>query len=45
MAKTAVGLFENSRLVGWVVREITVKGLLQKNIRVLGEPIKMAVVS
>jgi hypothetical protein len=41
MAKTAVGLFENSGLVDGVVRDLTAKGFLQKDIRVLGEPIEM----
>ena len=42
MAKTAVGMFENSGLVDGVVRDLTAKGFLQKEIRVLGEPIEMA---
>ena len=42
MAKTAVGLFENSGLVDGVVRDLTAQGFLQKDIRVLGEPIEMA---
>ena len=41
MAKTAVGLFENSGLVDGVVRDLTAKGFLQKDIRVLGEPLEM----
>ena len=41
MAKTAVGLFENSGLVDGVVRDLTAKGFLQKDIRVLGEPVEM----
>lgn len=41
MAKTAVGLFENSGLVAGVVRDLTAKGFLPKDIRVLGEPIDM----
>ena len=42
MAKTAVGLFENSGSADGVVRDLTAKGFLQKDIRVLGEPIEMA---
>ncbi len=42
MAKTAVGLFENSGLVEGVVRDLTAKGFLPKDIRVLGEPVEMA---
>jgi hypothetical protein len=41
VAKTAVGLFENSGLVDGVVRDLTAKGFLQSEIRVLGEPIEM----
>ncbi len=41
MAKTAVGLFENSGLVDGVVRDLTAKGFLQKDIRVLREPVEM----
>ena len=41
MAKTAVALFENSGLVDGVVRDLTAKGVLQKDIRVLGELIEM----
>jgi hypothetical protein len=42
MARTAVGLFENSGLVDGVVRDLTAQGFPQKDIRVLGEPIEMA---
>ena len=42
MAKTAVGLFENSGMVDGVVRDLTAKGFLPKDIRVLGEPVEMA---
>jgi hypothetical protein len=41
MAKTAVGLFENSGSADGVVRDLTAKGFLQKDIRVLGEPVDM----
>jgi hypothetical protein len=41
MSKTAVGLFENSKLVDGVVRDLTAKGFLDKDIRVLGEPTEM----
>jgi hypothetical protein len=41
MARTAVGLFENSGSADGVVRDLTAKGFLQKDIRVLGEPIEM----
>lgn len=41
MARTAVGLFENSGSADGVVRDLTSKGFLQKDIRVLGEPIEM----
>jgi len=41
MSKTAVGLFENSGLVDGVVRDLTAEGFLEKDIRVLGEPIEM----
>ena len=40
-AKTAVGLFENSELVDGVGRDLTAKGLLQKDIRGLREPLEM----
>ena len=42
MAKTAVGLFENSILVDEVVRDLAASGFPQKDVRVLGEPIEMA---
>jgi hypothetical protein len=42
MAKTAVGLFENSGLIDGVVRDLAAKGFLQKDIRVLGEPTDMS---
>ena len=41
MAKTAVGLFENSGLVDGVVRDLAASGLLQKDVRVLREPVEM----
>ena len=41
MAKTAVGLFENSGSADGVVRDLTAKGFLQKDIRVFGEPVEM----
>jgi hypothetical protein len=41
MAKTAVGLFENSGSADEVVRDLTAKGFLQNDIRVLGEPVEM----
>jgi hypothetical protein len=41
MTKTAVGLFENSGSADGVVRDLTAKGFLQKDIRVLGEPVEM----
>ncbi len=41
MARTAVGLFENSGSANGVVRDLTAKGFLEKDIRVLGEPIEM----
>ena len=41
MAKTAVGLFENSGLVDGVVRDLTASGFLQKDVRVLREPVEM----
>lgn len=42
MAKTAVGLFENSALVDDVVRDLEANGFLPKVVRVLGEPREMA---
>ena len=41
MAKTAVGLFENSGSADGVVRDLTAKGFLQKDVRVLSEPVEM----
>lgn len=41
MANTAVGLFENSGSADEVVRDLTSKGFLQQDIRVLGEPVEM----
>ena len=41
MAKTAVGLFENPGSADGVVRDLTAKGFLQKDIRVLGEPVEI----
>src|SRR5271165_2311003 len=41
MAKTAVGLFENSGSADGVVRDLTSKGFLQNDIRVLGEPVEI----
>jgi hypothetical protein len=41
MARTAVGLFENSGSADGVVRDLTARGFLQKDIRVLGEPVEM----
>jgi hypothetical protein len=41
MAKTAVGLFENSGSAEGVVRDLTAKGFLEKDIRILGEPVEM----
>jgi hypothetical protein len=41
MAKTAVGLFENSGSADGVVRDLTARGFLQKDVRVLGEPVEM----
>ncbi len=42
MAKTAVGLFENSGLADEVVRDLETTGFPRKDIRVLGEPREMA---
>jgi hypothetical protein len=42
MAKTAVGLFENSGLVDAVVRDLESNGILRKDIRVLSEPLEIA---
>jgi len=41
MARTAVGLFENSGSADGVVRDLTTKGFLQKDIRVSREPVEM----
>jgi len=42
MAKTAVGLFENSELADEVVRDLVANGFLKNDVRVLGEPREMA---
>jgi hypothetical protein len=42
MAKTAVGLFENSELADEVVRDLEATGFLRKDIRILKEPLEMA---
>ena len=42
MARTAVGLFENSGLADEVVRDLDASGFPKNNIRVLGEPREMA---
>jgi hypothetical protein len=42
MAKTAVGLFENSGLADEVVRDLEATGFPGKDVRVLGEPREMA---
>jgi hypothetical protein len=42
MAKTAVGLFENSSSVEEVVRDLEASGFPQKDVSVLGEPREMA---
>ena len=42
MAKTAVGLFENSELANEVVRDLEATGFLRKDVRVLSEPREMA---
>ena len=42
MAKTAIGLFENSAPVKEVVRDLEASGILSKDVRVLGEPREMA---
>jgi hypothetical protein len=41
MARTAVGLFENAVSADEVVRDLTAKGCLRKDIRVLGEPVEI----
>jgi hypothetical protein len=38
LAKTAVGLFENSSSVDEVVRDLEASGFPQKDVRILGEP-------
>jgi len=42
MAKTAVGLFENSEVADEVVRDLVANGFLKNDVRVLGEPREMA---
>ena len=42
MAKTAVGLFENSELANDVVRDLEATGFLRKDVRILKEPLEMA---
>jgi hypothetical protein len=42
MAKTAVGLFENSGLADEVVRDLEASGFPKNDVRVLGEPRVMA---
>jgi len=42
MAKTAVGLFENSESANEVVRDLEATGFLQTDVRVLKEPVEMA---
>ena len=42
MAKTAVGLFENSELADEVVRDLEATGFLRKDVRILKEPREMA---
>jgi hypothetical protein len=42
MAKTAVGLFENSGLVDGVVRDLEANGFPEKDVRVLSEPRELA---
>jgi hypothetical protein len=42
MARTAVGLFENSRLADEVVRDLEATGFPKNDVRVLGEPREMA---
>jgi hypothetical protein len=42
MAKTAVGLFENSGLADEVVRDLEATGFLRKDVRVLSEPREMS---
>jgi len=42
IAKTVVGLFENSELADEVVRDLEATGFLRKDVRILKEPIEMA---
>jgi len=42
MAKTAVGLFENSELADEVVRDLEATGFLRADVRILKEPVEMA---
>ena len=42
MAKTAVGLFENSELADEVVRDLEATGFLRTDVRILKEPMEMA---
>lgn len=42
MAKTAVGLFENSELASEVVLDLVANGFFKNDVRVLGEPREMA---
>jgi hypothetical protein len=42
MAKTAIGLFENSGSIDGVVRDLEASGFLKNDVRVLGEPREMA---
>ncbi len=42
MAKTAVGLFENSESADDVVRDLEAAGFLRKDVRILKEPLEMA---
>jgi hypothetical protein len=42
MTKTAVGLFESSRLADEVVRDLEATGFPKNDVRVLGEPREMA---
>ena len=42
MAKTAVGLFENSELADEVVRDLEATGFLRTDVRILKEPLEMA---
>jgi hypothetical protein len=42
MARTAVGLFENSELADEVVRDLEATGFLRTDVRILKEPLEMA---